>query len=329
MRPLFVFAGQSNMMGASVLPATEQIYYKDSAEYLHKPKRFGYSTGTFKKTGFPSGEFSYKDLHKAYGHLVDVEKKSKLGNYTLNTYFCPSMCNLKSVEEKKTYPFDYFCEANALKGVCVAPYIVKGLEETGYKCAYTHIAKGSVGIDYYIQGDAANYFEQKVCDFFMDCEKYFIDDDISEKILVWNQGENDGANGYEYYIESLDKLWTKAKRLGFTRFFIIRVGFWGDERIIDVMRAQEDFCREHQDVYMLTRVASYFEFIEQKEDWFTKCMPEEFSYCRDSFYGYLNHHINEKGFKVISKYAVPNIVKILFEGKEPILEDELIKYMVQ
>ena len=33
-RELFVFAGQSNMMGASVYPAKQQIVYKNSFEYF-------------------------------------------------------------------------------------------------------------------------------------------------------------------------------------------------------------------------------------------------------------------------------------------------------
>ncbi|MBQ7089987.1 MAG: hypothetical protein IJN82_02610, partial [Clostridia bacterium] len=66
-RPLLVFAGQSNMMGAAVYPASEQIYFQNSAEYLHKPRRFGAPCGAFKTFGFPTGEFSYMDLQAAYG----------------------------------------------------------------------------------------------------------------------------------------------------------------------------------------------------------------------------------------------------------------------
>ena len=324
-RPLFVFAGQSNMMGASVFPATEQIYFKNSVEYLHKPKRFGKSLGEFKRYGFPSGEFSYKDLSKAYDGKDGTNIKSRLNNYTLNTYFCPSMCNLNDIKEKTTYPFDYFSEESALRGVCVAPYIVKGIEDAGYACAYTHIAKGSVGIDYYINGNAAKYFKQKVLDFFEDTQKEFPQDDTSERVLFWLQGENDGTKGYEYYKNCLKILWSKARKIGFTKFFIIRAGFWGEESIVDVMQAQEDFCREHQDCFMLTRVGSYFEYVGQNNNlWFTEELPTEFLYCRDSFYGYPNQHINEKGFQIISKYAVPNVVRILFKGKEPVLEKERI-----
>ena len=329
-RPLFVFAGQSNMMGAAVYPATEQVYYKNSVEYLHKAKRFRKTSGNFKNYGFPSGEFSYKNLAEAYNGLDGSEISSNLNNYTLNTYFCPSMCNLDNVEKRTTKPFDFYSEANAIAGVCVAPFIVKEIEDAGYACAYTHIAKGSVDIDYYINGDAAKYFEQKVLDFFQDAKNRFIQDDTSEKILFWLQGENDGRRGYEYYKKSLYTLWGKCKNLGFTKFFMIRAGFWGEESIVDVMRAQEDFCMECQDAFMLTRVGSFFEYIGQESSlWFNGDLPTEFSHCRDSFYGYPNQHINEKGFKTISKYATPNVIRILFEGKEPILEEERIIHLVR
>lgn len=324
-RPLLVFAGQSNMMGASVYPASEQIYFKNSFEYLHKPKRFGKPMGNFKNYGFPSGEYSYIDLSAAYGEGGDENSVSSLNDYWNNTHFCPSMCNLQSDEEKTTYLFAHFSEALPTTSVSLAPYMVQGLEEAGYNCAFTHIAKGAVPIEHFLSGGAADYFDQKVSDFFADCEKKFPDDDTSERVLLWLQGESNANDNCVDYKNKLSLLWERAKNLGFTKFCIIRVGFWGNENITEVMRAQEEFCKETEDVYMLTRVGSYFEFKGQEVDsWFKTSMPSEFSLCRDSFYGFNNQHINEKGFKTIAKYATPNLIRVLFEGKEPILEEELI-----
>lgn len=324
-RPLLVFAGQSNMMGAAVYPATEQIYFKNSYEYLHKAKRMGVPTGSFKTYGFPGGEFSYKDITAAYGGGCATCAKSSLANYGETTYFCPSMCNLKNDKDKTEYPFAHFSEATAEMGVTLAPFIVKGLEEAGYACAYAHIAKGGVPISHYLEGDAADYFDQKVSDFFADSETSFPGDDTSDRVLLWLQGESDGEKDYNYYKTALASLWKRAKGLGFNRFFIIRVGFWGNEGITEIMRAQEDFCRDTEDAFMLTRVCSFFEFKGQTaEGWFSEPTPTEFSFCRDSFYGFSNQHINEKGFKVIAKYAVPNLIRVLFENKEPVLEEEKI-----
>ena len=328
-RPLLVFAGQSNMMGASVYPASEQIYFKNSFEYMHKAKRFGEAMGSFKSYGFPCGEFSYKDLFEAYGDGCATCAKSSLSNYGKNTFFCPSMCNLKNDEDKSEYPFAHFSEATAPMGVSLAPYMVQGLEEAGYGCAYAHIAKGAVPIEHYLSGGAADYFDQKVSDFFADCEKKFPDDDTSERVLLWLQGEGNAGGGCDRYKNSLQMLWSRTKNLGFTKFCIIRVGFWGNENITEVMRAQEEFCKETEGAYMLTRVCSYFEFKGQDVDsWFKTSMPSEFSLCRDSFYGFNNQHVNEKGFKVITKYALPNLIRILYEDKEPILEKELISALV-
>lgn len=54
------------MMGAAVYPASEQIYFEKSFEYLHKPRRMGAPMGEFKNYGFPCGEFCYKDLEKGF-----------------------------------------------------------------------------------------------------------------------------------------------------------------------------------------------------------------------------------------------------------------------
>ena len=328
-RPLFVFAGQSNMMGAAVYPASEQIYFKNSFEYLHKAKRFGKPMGNFKNYGFPSGEYSYIDLSAAYGEGGNENSVSDLNDYWNNTYFCPSMCNLQSDEDKATYLFAHFSEALPTDSVSLAPYMVKGFEDAGHQCAYAHISKGATNIEHYLSGGAANYFAEKVTDFFSDCKIRFPEDDISEKVLFWLQGESNASESCETYKRSLTLLCDNAKKLGFTKFCIIRVGYWGNDGIAEVMRAQEEFCKETEDAYMLTRVCSYFEFKGQDTtDWFVSPPPSEFSLCRDSFYGFTNQHINEKGFKVITKYALPNLIRILFENKEPVLEEELISALI-
>ena len=103
------------------------------------------------------------------------------------------------------------------------------------------------------------------------------------------------------------------------------MGYWGNRTITDIMHAQEDFCKEEENAYMLTRICSFFKYKGQNTDgWFKNPTTEEFNFCRDSFYGFDNQHINEKGFKVIAKYSLPNIIRILFENKEPILEEENI-----
>jgi len=86
--------------------------------------------------------------------------------------------------------------------------------------------------------------------------------------------------------------------------------------------------KKHADTYMLTRAASYFAYAGRDEDdWFISSPEEEYKFCRDSFYGYENQHINEKGFSVIAKHAVKNLYRILIDGKEPLLEAENIRLL--
>ena len=54
-RDLFVFAGQSNMVGASVFPPKYSLCTKNSYEYKHKMRRLGMSTGEFVPAGYPVG----------------------------------------------------------------------------------------------------------------------------------------------------------------------------------------------------------------------------------------------------------------------------------
>lgn len=326
-RPLFVFAGQSNMMGAAVYEASQQIYFENSFEYLHKPRRFGADRGSFKNFGFPAGEFAYKDLEQAYGENKAPDAVSSLDTYVENTYFCPSMCNLKSENPKSTHLFSYFSEANNRRAVALPPFVVKELEERGYPVAYAHISKGCMPILYFTEGEGADYFDLKSRDFFTDCADRFPEDDLSEKVLVWLQGEADAKNGYDHYCACLERFWKRAKGLGFTKFFIIRVDYFGNEAISEIMRAQEDFCKENKDAFIITRVASYFKHPKQPENW---CISEseEFDLCRDSLYGFNNHHINEKGFKVLTKYMVPNVIRVIFENKPPVLEEEMVTALI-
>ena len=99
-RPLFVFAGQSNMEGAAAFPPTEQIRFSDSYEYLHKPRRFGEDRGIFKRTAFPAGEFSYENLAEAYPSLSDFRSISSLDTFFEHTFFVPALSNLKSQADK-------------------------------------------------------------------------------------------------------------------------------------------------------------------------------------------------------------------------------------
>lgn len=352
-RPLFVFAGQSNMEGAAAFPPTEQIRFSDSYEYLHKPRRFGEDRGIFKRTAFPAGEFSYENLAEAYPSLSDFRSISSLDTFFEHTFFVPALSNLKSEADKSVYPFEGYSEANFVPSPCLPPYLARDWEARGHVCAYAHIAKGAVSIEHYMDPDtlarfdreraslpgahdamyrpamtgaAGAYFDEKVRDFFADSEARFPNDDLSVRALFWLQGESDPNWTQAEYLLAMNLFWEQARSLGFTHFFCIRVGHWGEDSIANVLMAQEQFCREAERAYMLTRVASFMTRPGHDESgWFIKAPGPELDACRDSFYGYQNDHYNQKGFELMAARCVANLERILFENLPPVLEEELIR----
>lgn len=365
-RDLFVFAGQSNMMGAAVLAPKIEISTENSYEYKHKPVRLGAEHGDFVAAGYPCGEFCYTDeiLGSAYlPENVDKDGKSMLDQYSSSTYFCPAMCNLKSVEPREEYPFAFYSESSFVAGPTLAPLFAQEWENRGQKCAYAHIAKGGVAITHYYNremllehnrrieehnketGDniprvdaensmwhgASAYFDKKVKDFFADAEDRFAGDDMSNKILVWCQGESDRTQPKERYRIRLEILWEHMKTLGFTHFFCVRVGNWPEsQKIHEVMQAQEEFCAENENCYIITRAMSFMPCKNvDSEDWFVETPSEEYHNCRDRDFGFNNPHINENGFALVAKRMADNAVRVLREGKEPLLEKEIISKLIK
>ena len=368
-RDLFVFAGQSNMMGAAVFPPKKSITVTDSYEYKHKPRRLGANRGEFVAAGYPCGEFSYADeiFSTAYSpENTDKDGASKLVNYSGSTWFCPAMCNLQDEATHAQYSFDYFSEATFIPGPSMAPMFAEEWEKRGHKCAYAHIAKGAVPAVHYFNSDmfdeynqkiaeynkkygtnfagigekkamwlgASAYFDQKVKDFFADAEERFAGDDMTSKVLVWCQGENECTKPKAIYKTRLEILWKHMKELGFTHFFCVRIGNWpirsGTSMVHEVMQAQEEFCAENESCYIITRAMSHMPCRGvDADDWFVEKPDDEYMNCRDSWFGFGNHHINEKGFSIVAERIADNAVRVLCEGKEPLLEKEIVSKLAK
>ncbi len=356
-RALFVFAGQSNMMGACALEPTVQYVSKNSFEYKHKPKRFGLERGFFPPASVEVGEFSYCDLHLAYpsGNLNEL---SELTDYERNTYFSPAMCNADSKTHKTVTSFSIYSEKTIRIGPSLPYYFVKEWENLGRSCTYAHIAKGGVSIRHYFDNQmlnqvnrlidkhniingttypfekpvtefeckASEYFRQKVSDFFLDAESTYSSDDISFRPFVWLQGESDNEMDCVIYKYYLQVLFSTIKILGCTHFLCVRVGFWGGLEGREIMRAQEEFCNENSKAYIITRACSMMPYYGiDEEECYTMPPEDEYRNCRDSFLGYDNQHINEKGFLLIAKRMAKNIERLL-QNKSIVLEDEKVKF---
>lgn len=357
-RALFIFAGQSNMMGACALEPTIQYISKNSFEYKHKPRRMGDKSGFFMLANKNVGEFSYINLRSAYT-TGKIDELSELTDYEHNTYFAPAMCNVDSIPQKTVKSFSEFSEKTAHSGASLPYYFVREWENLGRYCSYAHIAKGGVSIRYYfnnemieqvnkliyrhnslcqttlpfqntatdLECEASNYFCRKITDFFTDAEKLYFNEDLLFRPFVWLQGETDSGNMecavYKYYLQVLN---STVKKLGCTHFLCIRVGFWGNAQGREIMRAQEEFCKETPNAYIITRACSMMPYynVDEKE-YYLSPTKEEYKNCRDSFLGFDNQHINEKGFLLIAKHMADNIDRLL-QNKTIILEDENVKF---
>ena len=361
-RNLFVFAGQSNMMGAAVYPATDIFEHRDSFEYKYAPKMYGESEGFFSSHSHPCGEFIYADEQIEIAKTDrDENGKSRLNKYSQNCYFCPAMANILSDENKTTQPFDNFSQSSFQVGATLAPLLIREWEKLGQSCAYTHITKGGVSISHFFSDamvkdyeqriikynslhnsnispntrhtpmcdGAARAFDKKVMSFFEEAKIRFSGEDTSIKALIWCQGENDAIynDNKENYRLKLEVFWEHLKGLGFTHMFFIRIGFWEGLDTRQIMQAQEEFCREQLDCHMLTRVMSFMPFEGMDEGKYYLSAPaDEYRYCRDSYYGFDNLHINQKGFQVVANHAIKNLKAVLLDKAEPTLEDELVRF---
>ena len=353
-RELLVFAGQSNMMGASVYPPRDPAKSLDSFEYKHAPRR-RFGKGEFVLGAHPAGEFSYVDTERAYSEAyLQADGKSTLTNYWDNTYFCPAMANLRAEEGKELYRFIDFSEATMQAGASLPPLLARAWEARGGCSAYAHIAKGGMSIRHFLtremgehysriiekhneesgdslstdprladqQAGAAEYFLEKCRDFFEEARERFPTEDTSEKILVWIQGESDADRTAVEYEAYLSALWEGLREIGFTKFFMLRIDFWGDVRIRAVMDAQERFCRHNKDAYMMSRALSFIPYAEPTG--LLSSVTDEYRFCRDNAYGFNNPHLNEKAFILAAERVADNMVRVLRMGEEPLLEAERV-----
>lgn len=346
---LFVFAGQSNMMGASATCPTQTEFTDLAFEYKYMPKLRTNKVGEFVKAQNPCGEFFYTDLHLAYGDKIDqLDYKSCLTNYTKNTYFCPAMSNGKM-------PFSEQSESQTYPSASIPPYFATEYAKFNHACVYSHIAKGNTRITHFFTKQMAseynaliNEYNQKNNTVYQNIDQVFgagkaFDDKynamvedfailypstkINNKCFLFLQGESDGDNSYIEYKLKLGILWKHLKSLGITHFFIFRVGFWGNENIINVIKAQEDFCLENENCYIITRAPSLISHpLATTENWWINTPCEEYQDCRDTFVNN-NNHFNEKAMQLFASRSAINVHRILYLGEQPILEKENVKLL--
>ena len=351
---LFVFAGQSNMMGAAHLGPTEEVITESAYEYKYAPILRGEAKGKFVYAQHPAGEWHYMDPAKAYGpaYLDEATGKSKLTNFWDHTYFAPAT---RSLEKEIRSQSEYDHKASP----SLPPYFAKYYTEMGNGCIYAHMAKGACQIIHYFTPDAVTEYNRLIADYnaanstsysglssssltgggnAFDAKYFAMLRDYAEfrpgvtiknKCFVWLQGESDEHNYIQYKLK-LQALWSHLQSVGFTHFFILRVGYWGAYSIINEIKAQEDFCAENENCYIITRAPSLIPYPGATTSNWWKYEPSyEYNDCRDSYItNTTNKHFNEKAFKIFARKSADNIHRILHLGLEPLLEEENVKDML-
>lgn len=350
---LFVFAGQSNMMGAAHLPPVDNPITYDSFEYKYQNVLKGGKKGEFVYAQNPAGDWHYMDTDTAYGeqYLDAASGKSKQANYSSTMYFIPACRDqekgFSGQSEYQNYP-----------SATMAPYFAQYYSELGRKCVYAHMAKGSCKIVHYFTESAMDEYNRLITEYnsanstsyatltssslsgagdafdakykamLKDYAAFAPENTIINKCFVWLQGEGDTHKYAEYKLK-LQALWSHLQSLGFTHFFILRVGYWGSTSVINEIRAQEDFCEENENCYIVSRAPSLIPHPSATvNNWWISEPSEEYADCRDSYLASTsNHHFNEKAHKIFARRSAENINRVLHLGLEPILEDENIKGM--
>ena len=133
------------------------------------------------------------------------------------------------------------------------------LSQKGGNVVAVHAAKGSTEIKDWLP-DSTGYAAllQKVKGAL--CHLQAAKTEIGRILFVWLQGESDAIarRSCAYYKEKLAQLANAlVADVGIARFGIIRVGrFTGDSRDDEIIRAQDEICREDSRFLMLTEIAT-------------------------------------------------------------------------
>lgn len=355
---LFVFSGQSNMMGGVFYedftagygpwPKTNGIVDVENTSYIQQPVYAEETAGSYEYK-YLTDTFETVDYTNPTGELIKTEDGTAL-------------CKASGTYE--------------INGTTMVAPFVKEYTAHGYKSISAHIALGgtqacdwmtsseiaqvllSQEFDFHMQSGATPQstsprlvggdervllFERKLEAMLQSFGREFPNGKIGSKNFVWLQGENDadalftatGLTGdaatnamlgsMTLYKKCLEVLWTRLQSYGFDNFMIVRVGFWTNpNRDIAIMAAQEQFAAETEGVSVLTRAMSYMPN-PKSNYWGSQTVEEDYRLCRGVNYAiWGNPHLNEKGHIVIGTRSADMAAEILHGGTSYELEEELI-----
>ena len=251
---VIIFAGQSNMQGETErLSENESV--RDAYEYL-------WLSNKIVPLQNPVGENVRYDGTAGYALAAGEDIPNWLKDHVLGAA-CYGHTNLVPA----------FCRA----------YI----DQCENSVLAVHAAKGSTVIAQWLPETAG--YRALVEKASAAIKKAKREHDVQKVYVVWLQGESDSISGNskEYYKEKLLLLEQNLKNdLQIDKFAVIRVGcFTNDERDWQIIEAQDELCREHEDFLMLTTMA-----VELNKD--PECMNSN-----------VHGHYSAKGLEILGNAA--------------------------
>ncbi len=263
MKDILIFGGQSNMEGQ-----TERLLHDtpvpDATEYR-------YLTDTYVPLKNPCGEDIRPDGTAGYPY----------GSDTPNWHADNA---LGSAVDGNTTLVPAFCEA----------YLTEG-DKRGKKVPVVavHDCKGATDITYWLT-DGYRLLTEKA-------ERAIVGaGETRKRYFIWLQGESDAiaSRSCEEYKKHLTTLgYALREQLAVDAFGIIRVGrFTMDERDDEILRAQDEICREDSFFVMLTDVAAAY------------CTNPQY---RDMMNPYAHGHYSAAGLESLGKLAGTALAKLL------------------
>lgn len=263
---VIIFAGQSNMQGQSeaVLPDGDMTGCYEYKMFLDK----------IVPLSTPVGDNVRKDLTEGY----PITEETDLGKW-LDEHALGAAC---------------YGNTNLVPAFCK-----KYVKETNKFAIAVHAAKGSTMVSEWLPGTAE--YDALIKKSVSAVKKAREGYEVENIYVVWLQGESDAifAPDRAAYKEKLsgfaDELFEKV---GIGKFGIIRVGrFTMDERDDEIIKAQDEICREDERFLMLTEIAT--ELNEKPE------------YMHPHIFG----HFGAKGLRKLGEAAAETLAKYSTEKK--------------
>lgn len=202
------------------------------------------------------------------------------------------------VNENSEYGID---EPGMKTGSLVSSFVIAYYKSTGVPIVGVSASKGGSSINSW--QPSGDYLNDSITRF-KRAEKYLLNNryKIRRKFMVWCQGETDGDKNMSEaeYKTKLQAMIETMFNTGIEKCFLIRIGNHRDlpEKYSNIIKAQTDFCREYENVVL---VSTQFDIMA------------ELGLMKDFF------HYKQDAYNMVGTEAGFNTAFYLINNKEPIV----------